>query len=176
MEHQPGVGRTRPVASGRPHPTVTGEVELTGPARQRQLHGGRVGGETGRVGSGFGSDQHLGAEVVEIEPELVLPVLRVERCCAAGGGSGEKSQRHRRSVRQHDGDPVAGSHPDPAERVAQSLDLEAEFSVVEDEPLRGDEGRILVSSAEQRLHCRKVSHAPFYLPSTMRELNNEVQA
>ena len=84
----------------------------------------RRGGQRGRRAAV--RHERRGAEVVQVEAELLLAVLRVQRRRAADRHGRQQDQRHLRPVRQDDGDPVARSEPGRAEALGQPVDRLAE--------------------------------------------------
>ena len=55
------------------------------------------------------------AEIIEVEPELVFAVLRVQGRRASDRHDGEEDQRHLRPVGEHDGDAIARAEPGAAQ-------------------------------------------------------------
>ena len=89
----------------------------------------RRGGQRGRRAAV--RHERRGAEVVQVEAELLLAVLRVQRRRAADRHGRQQDQRHLRTVRQDDGDPVARSEPGRAEALGQPVDRLAKGGVVD---------------------------------------------
>ena len=69
------------------------------------------------------AEQRRGVEVVEVEPELVLAVLRVERCRAADRHRRQQHERHLGAVGEHDRDPVARAEAERAQLAGEPIDL-----------------------------------------------------
>ena len=88
---------------------------------------------TGRAARRFrtvrGNDQHASVGVLEVKPEFVLFVRRIEGRGAPRGRGGEKRHDHRQAVRQRDRDAVASPDSDRGERLGESLHLAAERAV-----------------------------------------------
>ena len=60
-----------------------------------------------RAGLGLADQDRLGADVGEVEVELVGAIGRVERRGGRGRGDRDEGRRHLRPVGEHDGDAVA---------------------------------------------------------------------
>jgi hypothetical protein len=127
-------GRGRRVTAGerRGH-HVDGQPFTAHANRDRPL--GCRGMSGGRVS--LDGHQGGGVEVVEVETELLLPILRVQRRGATDGHGGQKDQGHRRAVGQHDGDPVAWSEAGIAQLFGQPIYLAAQRWMIHDVVMNG---------------------------------------
>ena len=89
----------------------------------------RRGGQRGRRAAV--RHEGRGAEVVQVEAELLLAVLRVQRRRGADRHGRQQDQRHLRPVRQDDGDPVTRSEARRTEAIGQPVDRLPEGGVVD---------------------------------------------
>ena len=96
-----------------------------------------------------------GVEVVEVEPELLFAVLRVQRRGTADRHRGQQHQRHLRPVGQDDGDPVAGSQPGRAQSPGQPIDRGPQGGMIDRLAVDGHQRRPRVrAAAARRPRCR----------------------
>ena len=100
-------------------------------------------------------DQCLGAQVFEVEGELVHPVGGVERCRRGVRGRAEEGRRHLRPVGEHDRHPVARADACAGERIAGAPDLLAEPAISQRLALRRRDGNVVAPAPfQQRVDIR----------------------
>ena len=93
--------RLRSESCRRARPGVVTSLSTPIPRRSATVTAGPV--------SSLGDQDRLGADVGQIEIELVGPIGRVERRGRSGCRDRDECRRHLRPVRQHDGDAIAAA-------------------------------------------------------------------
>ena len=120
------------------------------------------GPERGRFAARF-DDQRLGLEVFEIELELVLPIGGIERRRGRCGRHAQKRRRHFRSVRQHDGDPVAAADSEVVQRAPTAIDQSAQSAIGQRRRLmRGDGDRVVMARCDEASQGAIRVHVPIH--------------
>ena len=121
------------------------------------LPGGNLNG--GNVGA-LSDEQRRRAQVRQVEVELVGLVRGVQGRDGTPRGQADEGARHRRTVRQHHGDPVLRAYAGPADHPAHAPGQIGERGIGQRCAVRRPDGGGLVGPGDRKTHGTNVVSEP----------------
>ena len=135
--------------------------------RASQCHRQHAGVHLASRGPGGGArtvrpgDERPGAEVIQVEAQLVEAVLGVERCGAAGAGSGQEGDGHLGAVGNDDGDAIGRTQAEAPELACEPVHLGPQLAMSEHRAVGPDDPRSVIgASVKQPSQRPAAGHRP----------------